>query len=305
MNLLVIDIGGTNIRYLEIFKGKKTKIKKEKITSTSSFHNLVKEIISSCLNPVDNLIISAAGPKTNNLIKMTNQKFKIDSQVVKKKFNLKNCILLNDLEAAGYFLNKISSVNKKIIKKGRKTNSNKVLITPGTGLGLAFVIDNKTVIPSEIGNSKTLIFQILTKNKRLNYLNFTKIEDFLSGPGLSKIYKSFYKKNISSSEVISQGMINNPKALRVIKVFLEILAKFLAEISLTYVPGNGIFLSGSLMRSLKNFIDNKKFEDIFLKQVNKTHRKLLESIEINFIDKEHLCILGCIEYFNLTQKDLD
>ena len=58
------------------------------------------------------------------------------------------------------------------------------------------------------------------------------------------------------------------------------------------------------MRSLKKFIDDNKFKDIFLKQVNKTHRKLLESIEIYFIDKEHLSIHGCIEYFNLTQKDL-
>ena len=54
----------------------------------------------------------------------------------------------------------------------------------------------------------------------------------------------------------------------------------------------------------KRQIDNNKFEDIFLKQVNKTHRKLIESIEISFIDKEHLSIHGCIEYFNLTQKDL-
>ncbi len=304
MNLLVIDIGGTNIRYLEILRGKKNKIIKEKISSTSKFHNLLNEVISNCLNPIDNLVISAAGPKSNNSIKMTNQKFKIDSQIVKKKFNLKNCFLLNDLEAAGYTLHKISRDNKKIIKKGKKTNSAQVLITPGTGLGLSFVIDNKIVIPSEIGNSKILISDITNKNKKFSYSNFLKIEDFLSGPGLSKIYKSFYKKDISSSEVVSQGLNNNPKALRAIKVFLEILAKFLAEISLIYVPGNGIFLSGSLMRSLKNFINNNKFEDIFLKQVNKTHRKLLESIEINFIDKEHLSIYGCIEYFNLTQKDL-
>jgi glucokinase len=235
---------------------------------------------------------------------MTNQKFKIDSQIIKKRFNLKNCFLLNDLEAAGYILHKISRDNKKIIKKGKKTNSTQVLITPGTGLGLSFVIDNKIVIPSEIGNSKILISDITNKNKKFSYSNFLKIEDFLSGPGLSKIYKSFYKKDISSIEVVSQGLNNNPKALRAIKVFLEILAKFLAEISLIYVPGNGIFLSGSLMRSLKKFINNNKFEDIFLKQVNKTHRKLLESIEINFIDKEHLSIHGCIEYFNLTQKDL-
>ena len=304
MNLLVIDIGGTNIRYLEILKGKKTKIKKEKILSKLSFYNLLNKIISHCLNPIDNLVISAAGPKTNNSIQMTNQKFKIDSQLIKKKFNLRNCILLNDLEAAGYFLHKVSK-NKKTIKKGKKTNSRQVLVTPGTGLGLSFVIDNENVIPSEIGNSKILISEIMTQNTEFSNLNFSKIEDFLSGPGLSKIYKSLYKSDISSNELISQGKNNNLKALKTIKVFLEILAKFLAEISLIYVPGNGIFISGSLMKALKIFIDKDEFINIFLKQVNKTHRRALELVEINFIEKEHLPIFGCIEYFNLIQKDLD
>lgn len=304
MNLLVIDIGGTNIRYLEILKGKKTKIKKEKILSKLNFNNLLNKIISHCLNPIDNLVISAAGPKTNNSIQMTNQKFKIDSQLIKKKFNLRNCILLNDLEAAGYFLHKVSK-NKKTIKKGKKTNSRQVLITPGTGLGLSFVIDNENVIPSEIGNSKILISEIMTQNTEFSNLNFSKIEDFLSGPGLSKIYKSLYKSDISSNELISQGKNNNLKALKTIKVFLEILAKFLAEISLIYVPGNGIFISGSLMKALKIFIDKDEFINIFLKQVNKTHRRALELVEINFIEKEHLSIFGCIEYFNLIQKDLD
>ena len=304
MNLLVIDIGGTNIRYLEILKGKKTKIKKEKILSKLSFYNLLNKIISHCQNPIDNLVISAAGPKTNNSIQMTNQKFKIDSQLIKKKFNLRNCILLNDLEAAGYFLHKISK-NKKTIKKGKKTNSRQVLVTPGTGLGLSFVIDNENVIPSEIGNSKILISEIMTQNTEFSNLNFSKIEDFLSGPGLSKIYKSLYKSDISSNELISQGKNNNLKALKTIKVFLEILAKFLAEISLIYVPGNGIFISGSLMKALKIFIDKDEFINIFLKQVNKTHRRALELVEINFIEKEHLSIFGCIEYFNLVQKDLD
>ena len=304
MNLLVIDIGGTNIRYLEILKGKKTKIKKEKILSKLSFYNLLNKIISNCLNPIDNLVISAAGPKTNNSIQMTNQKFKIDSQLIKKKFNLRNCILLNDLEAAGYFLHKVSK-NKKTIKKGKKTNSRQVLVTPGTGLGLSFVIDNEIVIPSEIGNSKILISEIMTQNTEFSNLNFSKIEDFLSGPGLSKIYKSLYKSDISSNELISQGKNNNLKALKTIKVFLEILAKFLAEISLIYVPGNGIFISGSLMKALKIFIDKDEFINIFLKQVNKTHRRALELVEINFIEKEHLPIFGCIEYFNLIQKDLD
>ena len=197
------------------------------------------------------------------------------------------------------------SKNKKTIKKGKKINSMQVLVTPGTGLGLSFVIDNENVIPSEIGNSKILISEIMTQNTEFSNLNFSKIEDFLSGPGLSKIYKSLYKSDISSNELISQGKNNNLKALKTIKVFLEILAKFLAEISLIYVPGNGIFISGSLMKALKIFIDKDEFINIFLKQVNKTHRRALELVEINFIEKEHLSIFGCIEYFNLIQKDLD
>ena len=50
---------------------------------------------------------------------MTNQEFVIDAKKIKKRFNLINCFVLNDLEAAGYYLNKIKSNNKIIIKEGQ------------------------------------------------------------------------------------------------------------------------------------------------------------------------------------------
>ena len=80
-------------------------------------------------------------------------------------------------------------------------------------------------------------------------------------------------------------------------------AKFLAEISLIYLPGNGIFLSGSLIREIETYIDKKKFKDDFLEQVNQSHKKFLNSIGINVIFKEHMSIYGCKEFFNLIQKD--
>ena len=57
------------------------------------FHNLLNDVISNCLNPIDNLVISAAGPKSNNSIKMTNQKFKIDELGSKYIFTLLYCFL--------------------------------------------------------------------------------------------------------------------------------------------------------------------------------------------------------------------
>jgi len=305
MGLFVIDIGGTNLRYSELVNSKKPKINKIKIESKKNFDEILISLIKTCKEPIENLVISAAGPKLGSLIKMTNQNLIIDPQSLKKKLRLKNCFLLNDLEAAGNYLKKIKPANKKILKKGKKINSNQVLIIPGTGLGLSLVLDNKKVVPSEIGNSKILVSDLINSNSNFEISNFSRIEDFISGPGITHIYNSIYKRDISSREIIKHALHKDSKALNVIKIFLEMLAKFLAEVALIYLPGNGIFLSGSFMRSLEIFIDKKKFTENFLKQVDYPHKQVLELIEINLIFEEHLSIYGCIEYFNSTQKGLN
>ena len=305
MGLFVIDIGGTNLRYSELVNSKKPKINKIKIESKKNFYEILISLSKTCKEPIENLVISAAGPKLGNLIRMTNQNLLIDPQSLKKKLRLKNCFLLNDLEAAGYYLKKNTLANKKIIKKGKKINSNKVLIIPGTGLGLSLILGNEKVISSEIGNSKILVSDLISTNNNFESSNFSKIEDLISGPGITHIYKSIYKREISSTEIIKNALHKDSKALNVIEIFLEMLAKFLAEIALIYLPGNGIFLSGSFMRSLEIFIDQKKFTENFLKQVNYPHKQVLESVEINLICEENLPIYGCIEYFNSTRKDLN
>ena len=303
MNLCLIDIGGTNIRYSFFCNNKKLSIKKKEIPSSKSFYQILNEILNEKETIVTDLVISAAGPKFNHIITMTNQKFVIDAKKIKKKFNLQNCFVLNDLEAAGYYLDKIKSNNKKIIKKGYKSNNNQILVSPGTGLGLSLIINNQKVLSSEIGNSKFLKSEFLKIDKRLLKFKFSKIEDFLSGPGISKLYEVINQKTLSTPEIIFQLSNNNKKALYVVDIFLQMFAKFLAEISLTFLPGNGIFLSGSLIRELEIYIDKKKFKDDFLKQVNKSHKKLLNSISINVITKKHMSIFGCKEFFNLIQKD--
>ena len=303
MNVCFIDIGGTNIRYSFFFNNKRLSIKKKEIPVSKSFNQILNEILKEKETIVTDLVISAAGPKFNQTIKMTNQEFVIDAKKIKKRFNLINCFVLNDLEAAGYYLNKIKSNNKIIIKEGQKFNNNQILVCPGTGLGLSLIINNQKVLSSEIGNSKFLNSEFLKIDKRLIKLKFSKIEDFLSGPGISNLYEAIYQKKLSTSEIIYLLSNNNRKALYVADIFLKMLAKFLAEISLIYLPGNGIFLSGSLIRELEDFIDKKRFKDNFLNQANQSHRNFLNLMNINLIKKEHLSIFGCREFFNSIQKD--
>ena len=289
MSTCIVDIGGTNIRYSFYSKGKKLRIKKVIIPSKKSFLNILSNIFNESNEPIKDLVVSAAGPKYKNTIEMTNQNFKIDSQKIKKKFKLKNCFLLNDLEAAGYSLKNISSSNNLILKKGNQINKNKVLVCPGTGLGLCLTINDKLVVPSEIGNSKFFTLQILQEYRNIDPSLFNKIEDFISGPGLSRLHRSLYKKDLLPAELINNASRKDPKALKTLDLFFEIFAKFLAEISLVYMPGSGIFISGSLMRNLDKLIN----------------KKVLESFEISLIKQEHLSVYGCKEFFNLTQKDLN
>ena len=53
-------------------------------------------------NNINTSIISIAGPKINNNITMTNRSYTFDGDKIKNKFNLQECILLNDWEAIAY-----------------------------------------------------------------------------------------------------------------------------------------------------------------------------------------------------------
>ena len=68
---------------------------------------------------------------------------------------------------------------------------------------------------------------------------------------------------INTFRTINKASRKDPKALQTLDLFFEIFAKFLAEISLVYMPGNGIFISGSLMRNLEKIINKKKFKKNF------------------------------------------
>ncbi len=305
MSILLLDIGGTNFRYSLVKDKKKFFIKKEKVLSNISFDKILKNIIKDLNTPIKYIVISAAGPKIGNVIKMTNQKFEINSERIKSKYKLKKCFLLNDLEAASFYLNKISLKDQLVIKKGKKFNDTKILVSPGTGLGLSLFLNKNKVLPTEIGNSKILISELTKKYKNFTFSNISSIEDIISGPGLENLYHMFYKERLSTKKIIELGGNKDKKSSRVINVFLEIMAKFLSEISLVYLPGNGIFLSGNFIRQLEKFISKKNFSSHFLSQVNKTHKHLVKSIQISLVRKEHMPLYGCLEYINLTLKDLN
>ena len=123
------------------------------------------------------------------------------------------------------------------------------------------------------------------------------IEDLISGRGISNIYRHFSGTE-ETPENILLAYEDNDIAKKSIDQFLISLSQVLSELALAYIPGNGIYLAGGLMRSLMRFIDTDEFMRNFLINRKPMHKDLLQKISISLIEKEMTCLHGNLNYFN-------
>lgn len=303
--VFLLDIGGTNVRYALAEKGK-TSIEKifKKNIGSESLDKLLEDLLTTESGKVLNLVISAAGPKLDGIIKMTNRSYKIDPNEIKEKFSLKECHLLNDWESIAYghaYLNQKDCINL-INKEVSSYNKNSLYFGPGTGLGVSILLDDQIVISSEYGNTNIGVEELIGEDlSKLHH--FKSIEDTLSGKAISKIYEIKTRKHLSAEEIFSQAKNDDLVAKEIIQDFIERLATILSDLTLSFLPGRGIYLAGNLTRSLKDFINTKIFEEKFLSNKASTHLEILRNTPINIIMKEHSPLYGNLNYFNLSQKD--
>ena len=274
--VFLLDIGGTNVRYALAEKGK-TSIEKifKKNIGSESLDKLLEDLLTTESGKVLNIVISAAGPKLDGIIKMTNRSYKIDPNEIKEKFSLTECHLLNDWESIAYghaYLSQKDCINL-INKKVSSYNKNSLYFGPGTGLGVSILLDDQIVISSEYGNTNIGVEELIGEDlSKLHH--FKSIEDTLSGKAISKIYEIKTRKNLSAEEIFSQAKNDDLVAREIIQGFIERLAIILSDLTLSFLPGGGIYLAGNLTRSLKDFINIKIFEEKFLSDKKGPHLEL-------------------------------
>ena len=303
-NVLLLDIGGTNIRYAyanknssEIFDSNK-----ENLDTLKGFDNLLNELLKN--GSIKSMVVSVAGPMINGSISMTNRDFKINADDLKKEHNLDNCFLLNDWESIGYSLSSTKPEDISFIKKGKPFNKNSLFIGPGTGLGGALVIDNDFVLPTEIGNTTMLTERFLKNFSIKDDSSYVTLEDVLSGTAISSIYKTISGKDISAEEVVKLFEVDDPIAIQVIDGFTITLAEAISDLALIFISGNGIYLAGGLIRSLSKIINTDLFIKSFISNKKLIHKSMLNDMPIGVVNREHTCLHGNLNFFNLRNNKL-
>ena len=295
-NLLLVDIGGTNIRYAYSNIGASDFVSENKaeLDSLNNFDNLMSKLLVE--SNVKNIVFSVAGPKVNNSIKMTNRNFEIDAEAIKQRFNLESCHLLNDWESIGYSMKTFSENDFDNFKEGEPFNDTFLVIGPGTGLG-ASVISGNNVIATEIGNTN-LGLSALKSLLNINSDEFNVLEDIISGTGISRMFETKTGNKVKSEEVFSLSLNGDNNAKEVIDIFTIAFARTLSDLSLTFSSGGGIILAGSLSRSFLSIANKDLFNKHFLDGKSDIHKEILNKIDIKVINKGYTCLYGSLNYVN-------
>ena len=296
--LLLIDIGGTNMRYATAYSDSDeiSSINKKAFNETTFYENL-EELIKE--HNINTLIMSVAGPKIDNSITMTNKNFSFNQDNIKEKFKLKECYLLNDWESIAHSYSYIKE-SIKIIQYGKTYNNNLLFFGPGTGLGAAFSM-NEVVLPTELGNTKNFI-ESLKKNFKNVTFEASRLEDIISGSGISKIYETLTHEKLSAEDIFEKFLDKEPDALFVINGFIKSLSQTLSDLTLSFLPGKGILLAGSLSRSIYTHFNEQNFFKPFINNNSGMHFDILKNTPIGVITKERTPLYGNLAFYKNLNK---
>ena len=295
-NLLLVDIGGTNIRYAYSNIGDSNFVSENKaeLDSLNDFDSLMSVLLAK--SDIKHIVFSIAGPKVNNSIKMTNRNFEIDADEIKKRFNLDSCYLLNDWESIGYSIRTFSENDFDNFKEGEPFNNTFLVIGPGTGLG-ASVISGNNVIATEIGNTN-LGLSALKSLLKINSDEYNVLEDIISGTGISRMFETKTGNKVKSEEIFSLSINGDDDAIEVIDMFTIAFARTLSDLSLVFSSGGGIILAGSLSRSFLSIANKDLFNKHFIEGKSDIHREILNKVGIKVANRGYTCLFGSLNYIN-------
>jgi len=168
-NILVGDIGGTNIRLQLLKMSSNINIEPIKIKSEykstflfSSLENLLKDFISHLdeKNKPQFAVLGIPGPvEDNKIITLPNiPHWRLENgDELGKKLGIKKFIFLNDFVCNGYGIQTNLKENVDYLKLNNATpikDGPKLMIGPGTGLGMGFLLKNKKDKYYIIGSSE-------------------------------------------------------------------------------------------------------------------------------------------------------
>jgi glucokinase len=315
--ILAGDIGGTNAR-LALFgvSGGRLNLVSTKVVPSREYAGLdkiVHEFVATLQVQPDAACFGVAGPVNNGRVETTNLPWVVESKRLAEELNLKQALLINDLEATAWGVGELTAEDSVPLNQVHGDPIGpQAVIAAGTGLGEAGLYwdgARHRVFACEGGHCdfgprddlEMELFRYL--HKLYGHVSYERI---LSGPGLVNVFR-FLRDTGRGSEpqwltdemqhgdpaaAISRAALEgkSPLSEQALSTFISVYGAEAGNLALKTKATGGIYVGGGIAPKILPRLAGPIFMQAFVSKGRM--QPLLDSIPVRVITNEKTALLG-------------
>lgn len=315
MHLLLVDLGGTHIRFAQSAGDDLTLKEKLVCAEFGSLADALRHYIE--MHPVSTPLsacIAIAAPLDGDLVQMTNSPWSFSLSQLQKEFGFEEVHALNDFEAVAHAVPGLQDDKLQQIGEGqREPEGNMAVLGPGTGLGVKHLTraqDGWQVLMGEGGHvdfapvddADLSLWQFLKRKQE-----HVAAEDVLSGRGLVEVYCARCAQEdrealFDEPAAIIEGGLRQDDVLcrQSLSHFLRLLGSFAGNLALNLNTTGGVYLCGGVVTALAEILDNSEFRSRF--EAKGRFQNYVADIPTYLITEPEPGLLGALSYLKNMQN---
>lgn len=315
--VLIGDIGGTNARFALVVDSHAAPRHFDPVR-TADFENIEEAIDAGVLNKTSLIprtaILAVAGPVDGDEIDLTNAHWMIKPRQLAREFGLEEVIILNDFEAQAMALSALRDEDIEALTDNETDALGpKVILGPGTGLGVAALVNAKGVwlpIPGEGGH----IDLAPVSDRDREYWPYLETiegrvsaEQVVCGAGLMNLYQALCKADgvtpkFKDPSEISDAAIKEVDALadETLDLFSEHLGRVAGNLALIFIATGGVYLTGGISQKIIEVLRNGRLMAAFRDKA--PHSAMLADLPVSVVMHPLAPMLGLAAYAHAPSR---
>ena len=309
--ILIGDVGGTNARFAIVFDAN-SEPSEPSIVQTASFATIDDAIRSAVLEKARvkprSAVLAIAGPVDGDEIALTNCPWIVRPKAMLAGLGLGDIVILNDFEAQALAVVALDKEHMEKIGGGApEPNAGRVVLGPGTGLGVAGLIHacgRWIPVPGEgghmdIGPRTPRDLQVFPHIEPIE--GRISGEQILCGRGLVNTYRAIAKADGATAKMSSPAEItaaalgrSDPTATEALDLFVTCLGRTAGDLALVFKSRGGVFLTGGIAQKIVRALKTGSFRAAF--EDKAPHKELLKSVPVYVITHPLPALAGLAAY---------
>ncbi|RJG43016.1 glucokinase [Mesorhizobium sp. DCY119] len=296
--ILIGDIGGTNARFAIVVDAN-SEPGETRIVQTASFASIDEAIQQAVLDHTSlrprSAVLAVAGPVDGDEIRLTNCPWVVRPKAMFDTLGLHDVVVLNDFEAQALAVVALGEEHMEKIGPGEpEENAGRVVLGPGTGLGVAGLIhaSHKWIpVPGEGGH---MDIGPRTARDREIFPHLEAIEGRISGEqilcgrGLVNAYRAVAKADgkeprfTTPAEITAAALEKSDAvAVEAVEFFVTCLGRTAGDLALVFMSRGGVYLTGGIAQKIVPALKAGNFRAAF--EDKAPHSALLRDMPVYVI----------------------